>query len=55
MKISDMLQLVEARLAMLNGAHTTAMRQGDAARLAQLEAEIAEVAAMLTALRSLSE
>jgi hypothetical protein len=55
MTIADLLGLAEARLSTLNGAHTTATRAGDAARVAQLDAEIAETTATLAALRSLTE
>lgn len=55
MTISDLIRLAEARLATLNGAHTTAARAGDTQRLAQLDAEIAETTATLAALRTLTE
>ncbi|UXQ89118.1 hypothetical protein [Synechococcus phage MinM1] len=55
MKIADLLRLAEARLATLNGAHTTASRAGDTQRVAQIDAEIAEMTATLAALRTLTE
>jgi hypothetical protein len=55
MTIADLLRLAEARLATLNGAHATASRLGDAQRMAQIDAEVAETTATLAALRGLTE
>lgn len=55
MTISDLIRLAEARLATLNSSHTTASRAGDTQRLAQIDAEIADTAATLAALRTLTE
>jgi hypothetical protein len=54
MTISDLILFTQARLATLNGARATASARGDAERVAQLDAEIAETETTLAALRGIS-
>jgi hypothetical protein len=53
MSISDLIRLAQNRLATLNSAWATADRDGDDARISQLETEIAETEATLAALRGI--
>ena len=52
--MSLLIHLAQARLAALNGAKATATARGDAARVAELDAEIVETETTLAALRGIS-
>jgi hypothetical protein len=54
MSIDDLIHLAQNRLATLNSARATADRNGDADRVAALDAEIAETEATLEILRGIS-
>ena len=54
MKIADLTKLAENRLALLNTARADAERAGDTARIAVLDAEIADTTATLATLRPLA-
>ncbi len=52
MSISDLIRLAQNRLATLNNAWATADRDGDDARIAQLDTEIAETEVTLAKLKA---
>jgi hypothetical protein len=51
MSISDLIRLAQNRLATLNSARATADRDGDADRVAQIEAEIVKTEETISTLR----
>jgi hypothetical protein len=54
MSISDLIRLAQNRLATLNSARATADRDGDADRVAALEAEIVKTEETIATLRRVS-
>ena len=54
MTIADIIKLAESRLAVTNTARADAERAGDIARIAALDAEIADTTATLATLRALA-
>jgi hypothetical protein len=54
MKLADLVRLAESRLSLLNTARADADRAGDTARIAALDAEIADTTATLAALRTMA-
>jgi hypothetical protein len=53
MKISELITLAEARLAVKNSARATAVQHGAVHLLAELDADIAETQRTLDALRAI--
>lgn len=53
MRLEDLVRLLEARLAALNGAVATATSLGEAGRIAQLEAEVLTTQDTLDRVRTL--
>lgn len=53
MNLDDLIRLLEARLAALNGARATAAAVGDIGRVGQLDAEVAATQITLDQVRTL--
>ena len=54
MSIEDLIRLMEARLAALNGARASAAAVGDLEQITRLDAEVAKTTATLDRLKTLA-